>query len=53
MDGLVKGASRLKIGVDFLLNGLKWLDSGFGRNDGKWWFSTFYEFIKVQIPRDI
>ena len=28
-----------------LYNGLKRLDSGFRRNDEKWYFSTFYEFI--------
>ncbi len=36
----------MKIGVQELCNQLKKLDSGFRRNDKKWCFSTFYEFIK-------
>jgi hypothetical protein len=35
----------MKIGVQKLCNQLKKLDSGFRRNDKKWCFSTFYEFI--------
>jgi hypothetical protein len=30
-------------------NCLKTLDSGFRRNDGKWYFLTFYEIIKVKL----
>ena len=38
----------MKIGVQELCNQLKKLDSGFRRNDKKWCFSTFYEFINIQ-----
>ncbi len=37
----------MKIGVQELCNQLKKLDSGFRRNDKKWCFSTFYEFINI------
>jgi hypothetical protein len=37
----------MKTGVQKLCNKLKKLDSGFRRNDKKWCFSTFYEFIKA------
>jgi hypothetical protein len=37
----------VKTGVQKLCNQLKKLDSGFRRNDKKWCFSTFYEFIKL------
>ena len=36
-----------KTGVQRIRNELKTLDSGFRRNDGKRFFSTFYEFIKI------
>ena len=38
----------MKIGVQKLCNQLKKLDSGFRRNDKKWCFSTFYEFINIE-----
>ena len=41
----------MKTGVQKLCNELKKLDSGFHRNDKKWCFSTFYEFIKFGFPR--
>ena len=41
----------MKTGVQKLCNQLKKLDSGFHRNDKKWCFSTFYEFIKFGFPR--
>ncbi len=41
----------MKIGVQKLCNQLKKLDSGFRRNDKKCCFSTFYEFIKVQMTK--
>jgi len=31
---------------------LKKLDSGFRRNDKKWCFSTFYEFINIEYLRN-
>jgi hypothetical protein len=31
-------------------NCLKTLDSGFRRNDGKWYFLTFYETININYP---
>ena len=37
----------MKIGVQKFCNQLKKLDSGFRRNDKKWCFSTFYEFINI------
>ena len=43
----------MKIGVQKLCNQLKKLDSGFRRNDKKWCFSTFYEFIKTNSPPSI
>ena len=39
----------MKIGVQKLCNQLKKLDSGFRRNDKKWCFSTFYEFINIKL----
>jgi len=38
----------VKTGVHEFYNSLNALDSGFRRNDGKWGFSTFYEFINLQ-----
>jgi len=38
----------VKTGVQKFCNQLKKLDSGFRRNDKKWCFSTFYEFIKIE-----
>jgi hypothetical protein len=37
----------LKNGVQVSCNSLKILDSGFRRNDEKWSFSTFYEFVNT------
>jgi hypothetical protein len=34
-------------------NCLKTLDSGFCRNDGKWYFLTFYEIIKSEPDTEI
>jgi hypothetical protein len=36
----------VKTGVQMIRNCLKTLDSGFRRNDGKWYLLTFYETIK-------
>jgi len=36
----------VKTGVQIVCNCLKGLDSGFRRNDGKRYFSTFYDAIK-------
>ena len=41
----------MKTGVQKLCNQLKKLDSGFRRNDKKWCFSTFYEFINIDYLR--
>ncbi|MFO7970180.1 MAG: hypothetical protein R6U40_00350 [Desulfobacterales bacterium] len=40
-------------GVQMLYNFLKRLDSGFRRNDGKRYFMTFCEFIKIQNSKQI
>jgi hypothetical protein len=42
----------MKIGVQKLWNQLKKLDSGFRRNDKKWCFSSFYEFINIEYLRN-
>jgi len=44
-DGFAKVVTPLKNGVQVFCKSLKILDSGFRRNDGKWSFSTFYEFV--------
>ncbi len=40
-----KVVTPVKTGVQSLRKWLNRLDSGFRRNDEKWYFSTFYEFI--------
>ncbi|MFO7971758.1 MAG: hypothetical protein R6U40_08405 [Desulfobacterales bacterium] len=42
-----KVVTPAKAGIQILCNYLKILDSGFRRNDGKRYFMTFCEFIKV------
>jgi hypothetical protein len=37
----------VKTGVQMVCNCLKRLDSGFRRNDGKRYFGTFYETVKI------
>jgi hypothetical protein len=37
--------TQVKTGVQMIRNCLKTLDSGFRRNDGKWYLLTFYETI--------
>jgi hypothetical protein len=37
--------TQVKTGVQMIRNCLKTLDSGFRRNDGKWYLLTFYESI--------
>jgi len=44
-----KVVSPVKTGVQCFHNCLKLLDSGFRRNDDHWPFSTFYDFVKLQI----
>jgi hypothetical protein len=39
----------VKTGVHNSYNYLKILDSGFRRNDEKGRFSTFYEFVKINV----
>ena len=46
-----KVVTPVKTGVQKLCNQLKKLDSGFRRNDKKWCFSTFYEFISFEISK--
>ena len=41
----------MKIGVQIELNQLKTLDSGFRRNDEKQGILTYYEFIKLDVPK--
>jgi uncharacterized protein (DUF1786 family) len=38
----------VKTGVQMIRNCLKTLDSGFRRNDGKWYLLTFYETITIE-----
>jgi len=47
LDGLVKSRHPGESGVQVSHKCLKTLDSGFRRNDGKWYFSTFYEGINL------
>jgi hypothetical protein len=42
-----KIVTPVKTGVQTICNHMKRLDSGFRRNDKKWCYSNFYEFIKV------
>jgi len=43
-----KVVTPVKTGVQMLCNCLKRLDSGFCRNDGKRYFVTFYEAVKIE-----
>jgi len=43
----------LKNGVHEFHKRLRTLDSGFYRNDGKRAFSTFYEFVNFEYPKNI
>ena len=43
-----KIVTPVKTGVQMVCNCLKRLDSGFRRNDGKWYFETFYEIVKFR-----
>ena len=43
----------MKTGVQILYNHLRRLDSGLRRNDKKWCFPTFYEFIKFIAEKDM
>jgi hypothetical protein len=47
--GSQKVVTPVKTGVQVFPKSLEILDSGFRRNDGKGAFSTFYEFIKIQL----
>ncbi len=44
-----KVVTPVKTGVQCFCNMLKYLDSGFHRNDDFWAFSTFDESIKVNL----
>jgi len=44
MPDPVSGTGQAQPGIQIIL---KLLDSGFRRNDKKWCFLTFYEFINV------
>ena len=45
-----KVVTPVKTGVQCFCNMLKYLDSGFHRNDDFWAFSTFDESITLVIP---
>ena len=47
-----KVVTPVKTGVQCFCNALKSLASGFHRNDDSWAFSTFYEVVNHERPKE-